>query len=55
MTNTENLYLNAPELALYNQIQADILNTKNTDTVENLKNNAFCLINNAMYRKFNKL
>ena len=55
MTNKENLYLNNAELNLYNQIQKDILRTKNIKSIDTLKNNAFNLLNNAMYKHWKKL
>jgi len=54
MTNKENLYLNNAELNLYNQIQKEILITKNIKSIDTLKNNAFNLLNNAMYKHCQK-
>jgi hypothetical protein len=54
MESKENLYLNDSELNLYNSIQMDILKTKNPDTIESLKQNAFNLLNGAIYRSFSK-
>jgi hypothetical protein len=52
MTNKENIYLSKAEVKLYNKTHDDILKTKNADSIEVLKNNAFNLLNNAMYRHF---
>jgi hypothetical protein len=49
-----NLYLSKSELSLYNKIHADILNTKNYEVQEALRNNAFNLVNNAIYKKWRK-
>ena len=52
MTKKENIYLSKAEVKLYNKIHDDILKTKNADSIEVLKNNAFNLLNKAMYRHF---